>query len=103
VSDLISAFDEAMKAHERIRALVRVRGFDGVTRQALRHEALWSVKMRGLKQVERYALVGGPDWMDMVARWFTPVFPMETRHYAESEEAAAWDWLGARPSADQPP
>ena len=103
VGDLIAAFDEAMKAHERIRALVRVRGFDGVTRDALRHEGLWSVKMRGLRQVERYALVGGPAWMETVAGWLTPVVPIKTRHFAESEEAAAWDWLGAKPSAPRLP
>ena len=97
-----------MKAHERIRVLVRARDFDGLTLEALRNEALWSVKMRGLKQVERYALVGGPDWTAAVARWFTPLVRVETRHFAENEEERAWDWLEAKPlpsssSSEKPP
>ena len=97
MGQLITVFDEAMKAHERIRVLVRARDFDGVTFEALRNEALWSVKLRGLKQVERYALVGGPDWTAAVARWFTPLVRVETRHFAENEEERAWDWLEAKP------
>jgi hypothetical protein len=52
------------RPYQRLRVLVRVVDFNGVTLEALRAELLWSVKMRGLKQIERYALVGGPDWMD---------------------------------------
>ena len=48
-----------MKAHERIRVLVRARDFDGVTLEALRNEVLWSGKMRGPKQVECFALAVG--------------------------------------------
>ena len=71
--------------------------FDGVSLGALRYEGLWSVKMRGLKQVERYALVGGPDWMETVARWSEPLVRVETRYFDLSEEKRAWDWLEAQP------
>lgn len=94
---LISTFDESLRAHERLRVLVRVLGFDGVSLGALRREGLWSVKMRGLKQVERYALVGGPDWMETVAKWFAPLARVETRHFDLSEEERAWAWLEAQP------
>jgi hypothetical protein len=94
---LVSAFDESLRAHERLRVLVRVLDFDGVSLGALRNEALWSVKMRGLKQVERYALVGGPDWMETVARWSAPLVRVETQHFSLDEEQRAWDWLAAQP------
>src|SRR4051794_1819005 len=42
---LISTFDERLRARERLRVLVRVLGFDGVSLGALRREGLWSVKM----------------------------------------------------------
>jgi len=77
--------------------LVRVVDFAGVTAEALRHEGLWSVKMRGLQQVERYVIVGGSAWMGEIARWFAPFTRIRTRHFALSAEAAAWDWLEANP------
>jgi hypothetical protein len=94
---LVTTFDESLRAHERLRVLVRVLDFDGVSLGALRYEGLWSVKMRGLKQVKRYALVGGPDWMETVARWSEPLVRVETRHFDLSEEKRAWDWLEAQP------
>jgi len=94
---LISTFDEGLRAHERLGVLARVLDFDGVSLGALRHEGLWTMKMRGLKQVERYALVGGPDWMETVARWSAPLVRVETRHFDPSDEQCAWDWLEAQP------
>src|SRR4051794_6057587 len=94
---LVSTFDESMQAHERLRVLVRILDFDGVSLEALRHEGLWSVKMRGLKQVERYALVGGPNWMETVAKWSAPLTRVETRHFSPDEEERAWNWLEANP------
>jgi hypothetical protein len=94
---LVKTFDEGLRTHERLRILVRVLDFDGVSLGALQHDGLWSVKLRGLKQVERYALVGGPDWMETVARWSAPLVRVETRHFDLNEEQRAWDWLEAQP------
>jgi hypothetical protein len=97
MKDLVARFDEALTAHQRLRVLVRVVEFDGVTSEALRAESLWSVKMRGLKQIERYALVGGPDWMERIVQWSTPLLPIKTRYFDQTEEQLAWDWLEANP------
>jgi hypothetical protein len=97
MKDLISRFDEALTAHQRLRVLVRVGRFRRVTLEALGAESLWSVKMRGLKQIERYALVGGPDWMERIVHWSTPLLPIETRYFDQTGEQLAWDWLEANP------
>jgi len=93
MGSFLTVFDEAVRAHERVRVL----DCDGVTLETLRNEALWSLKRRGLEQVERYALVCGPGWMETVARWFTPMVRIQTRHFAAAEEETAWDWLEAKP------
>jgi hypothetical protein len=54
--------------------------------------------MRGLKQIERYALVGGPDWMDRIVQWSTPLLPIKTRYFDREEEQLAWNWLEASPT-----
>jgi hypothetical protein len=98
----VSAFEQALTAHERLRVLVRVVSFDGVTLEALREEGLASVKMRGWRQVERYALVGGPAWMAAVTGWATPLTRIQTRHFDAVREEDAWRWLEAEPRTTSP-
>jgi SpoIIAA-like len=98
---VIAVSEEALKAHERLRVLVRVVNFDGVGLEALREEGLVAMKMKGLRQVERYALVGGPTWMKTVAGWSSPLVRTETRHFDLAQEEAAWRWLEAEPRGAQ--
>jgi hypothetical protein len=94
---VIEVFESALDAHERLRVLVRVVSFDGLTLEALREEGLASVKMRGWRQVERYALVGGPTWMAAVTGWAAPLVRVQTRHFEATREDEAWRWLKAEP------
>jgi hypothetical protein len=92
---LIPMFDAAMKAHPKLRVLVRIVDFRGITVDALRAEGLVAIKMKGLRQVERYAIVGGPDWMKTTADSLGPWVPVQTRHFPAEREADAWAWLKA--------
>ncbi|WP_230530437.1 SpoIIAA family protein [Microvirga roseola] len=95
---LIATFNQAMDEHHRLRVLVRVRDFDGVTLDALRQEGLMAAKMRGWGKVERYALVGGPAWMEGVTASAAPFVGIQTRRYELADEAQAWSWLGGEPA-----
>jgi hypothetical protein len=99
---LVSAFEQALGAHERLRVLVRIVAFDGVTLEALREQGLASVKMRGWRQVERYALVGGPAWMAAVTGWAAPLTRIQTRHFDAAGEEEAWRWLEGEPRTPGP-
>jgi hypothetical protein len=99
---LIATSEEAMKAHEHVNVLVRVSRFDGVGLDAPREEGLASMKMKGWKQVDRYALVGGPAWMATVTGWFTPLVRTQTRHFDLDQEDEAWRWIGAERAPETP-
>jgi hypothetical protein len=94
---LISLFNRAMDDHNRLRMLVRVRNFDGVTLEALRQEGLFAAKVRGWDKVERYALVGGPAWLHTATRALAPLVGVETRIFAPEDEGQAWSWLDVKP------
>jgi hypothetical protein len=94
---LIAAFNQAIDTHDRVRVLVRVRTFDGVTLQALRQEGLVAAKLRGWRKIERYALVGGPAWMERLTKGMAPLVGIKTQHFRAEEEPQAWAWLGAEP------
>ncbi len=98
---LIATSEDALKTHERLRVLVRVVHFDGVSLEALREDGLVAMKMKGLRQVERYALVGGPPWMKTVAAWSSPLVRTETRHFDLGQEGEAWRWLQAEPGGSR--
>lgn len=102
---VIAVMDDALKAHEQLRILLKVRDFDGIGLDALREEGWVSMKMRGAKQVDRYALVGGPGWMQMVASWSAPLIGTEIRYFDPGQEDEAWRWLEAAPAErhDQSP
>lgn len=93
---MIAAFNQAMDAHDRLRVLVCLRTFDGVTLEALRQEGLMAAKLRGWHKVERYALVGGPTWIEGLTRGMAPLVGIETRHFNLEDEAQAWAWLDAK-------
>jgi SpoIIAA-like len=97
MQNLIGVFRQALDAHERLRVLVRVVNFDGVSLEALREEGLASVKMRGWRQVDRYAVVGGPAWMAALTSWSAPLVRIPTRHFDAAREDEAWQWLEAQP------
>jgi hypothetical protein len=95
---VIAMTDKALKAHEKLRVLLRVRDFDGIGLDALREEGLASIKMRGAKQIDRYALVGGPAWMQIVASWSAPLIATRIRYFEPEREDEAWRWLEAEPA-----
>ena len=97
---VIAASEAAMAAHGQVRVLLRVQGFEGVGLDALRQEGLAAMKLKGLRQVERYALVGGPAWMASVASWFPPLGRAQVRHFDLDREDEAWQWLEARPKPE---
>ncbi|WP_457091539.1 STAS/SEC14 domain-containing protein [Microvirga sp. P5_D2] len=99
---LVGAFEQALATNERLRVLVRVVNFDGITLEALREEGLASVKMRGWRQVERYALVGGPAWMATATGWTATLTRIQTQRFEAAREDEAWRWLEAEPRVGSP-
>jgi hypothetical protein len=49
-----------------------------------------------LARVERYAIVGGPAWLQLMIEATAPFVPFDLRYFEEADEAAAWEWVGAR-------
>lgn len=60
------------------------------------------MKLAMLDRVERYAVVGGPGWLRVWVAALAPVLKVDLRHFEADQEAAAWQWLGARPKVERP-
>ena len=49
-----------------------------------------------LARVERYAIVSGPTWLQLMIEATAPFVPFDLRYFKKTDEAAAWEWVGAR-------
>jgi hypothetical protein len=58
-------------------------------------ESYFRFKKTTLARVERYAIVGGPAWMQMLIKATAPFVHFDLRHFDEADEEKAWKWVGA--------
>jgi hypothetical protein len=96
VKNAAKVLNEAFDKHEKINVLVRMKDFRGYDLYALLNDELYRMKYKALSKVEKYAVIGAKPWMRNLMELISPLFKMETRVFDESEEAAAWEWVGAQ-------
>jgi hypothetical protein len=98
---LVDLFEELLRQNRTLRVLGRLKHFDGVAIGGILHREVLDVKRRSLSQVERFAIVGGPDWLGTWLSVLDSVFKIEIRHFELTDETKAWEWLGAQPVAER--
>lgn len=85
-----------------LRLLKRIKRLQGFEPAGLFDREYLAMKRGALERVERYAIVGGPDWLASWIKVLDPLFKTEIRHFKAEEEALAWAWLGAEPKQERP-
>lgn len=97
---LIDRVNAVLGRHDKVRMLNRVKHFGGVDPAVFMQSGLISMKLAAMQKVERYAIVGAPAWMSTAVATMNPLFSdIEMRTFAADQEADAWAWLGAKPTA----
>jgi len=97
VENAYGLIEAEFAGHDRIDLILRVadyKGFDwalAFSPQTLRR------KMRAIGHLRRYAVIGGPAWLPQAIALVAPFVSTQVRHFALADEAAAWNWLDARP------
>ena len=84
-----------------VRVLARVGELDVPSFSALLRERYLSLKKDTLRRLERYAVVGGPEWLRKSVQAMAPLFDFEIRHFTRADEAEAWQWIGAPRSSER--
>lgn len=77
----------------KLKLLNHVKHFAGFDPAILADPKYLELKLTLLRHVARYAIVGGPPWLDRLAKVADPLIRMEIRHFPEGEEQAARAWL----------
>lgn len=97
IENAYGLLEAAYQLHDKIDVLVRVSDYEGFDWQAVLSRTTFKAKSHALKHIRRYAVVGGPGWLHATMSLFNPLTPVESRHFNTEEEAAAWEWIGAKP------
>lgn len=93
---IIKKLEDFLASHDKVRMLNRMKQFNGIDPSVLMQSGLVSMKLSAMEKVERYAIVGAPDWMSKVIGTMNPVFPdIDIQTFAADQEEEAWAWLGA--------
>ncbi|WP_336985630.1 STAS/SEC14 domain-containing protein [Altererythrobacter aquiaggeris] len=93
----------ALRAEHRPRAvLVRYTLYDGFDPAILLDREYAKMKLGLLRLNEKYALVGGPEWMRELVKTIDPLLKADLRTFDLKDEARAWEWLAAEPVIERP-
>lgn len=89
--------EQFLSGHDTVRLLARMKNFEGFDPSILVHSSgLLSMKVDAMKKVERYAIVGAPNWMSKLIETVNPLFPkMEMKSFSSEQENEALAWLEA--------
>lgn len=90
---LNTMLEEAGEGGQKISLLVRFTHFGGFAPMMLLNGQLWTAKLAAIRNLHRYAIVGGGGWMEGVARLADPVTAVEMKCFPATEEDSARDWI----------
>ncbi len=75
------------------RLLVRITDLQGIQPSTLFDQQMIAMKQEARKHLDRYAVVGGPDWLQHLVRSLAPLFSFEIETFDLDDEDEAWDWV----------
>ena len=97
LENLYGLLDAAYADHEEIDLLIRLTGYDGMDWSAAFSESMISLREKSLKHLRRYAIVGGPFWLQSSVTLLQPFLSIDIRTFEDDEETEAWQWLETKP------
>jgi hypothetical protein len=96
VKAAVEAFKPFLERKGKVNVLGKLNGFGGFDLLALLEDEYIKLKIKSIKKVEKYAIIGAPGWMRNFLELVSPLLSMKVRVFDQSEEAAAWVWVGAQ-------
>lgn len=95
IKNAVAHAKELFVQEGKVNILGRFKNFNGFDLLAVFDDDLIKLKYQAMSKVEKYALVGPSPWLRNFLELMDPIFSVEIRVFDESDEAAAWDWVGA--------
>lgn len=98
VENLYGLLEGAYALHDKIDLLLRVVDFEGVEWDDVSTDTTRETRSHALEHIRRCAVVGEANAIRQMSSFFTPRATLERRNFDAGDEAAAWEWIGAKPA-----
>jgi len=98
LENLYGLLDAAYEGHDEIDLLIRLTGYDGVDWGSAFSESMLSMRAKSLRHLRRYAIVGGPLWIQASVTLMQPFLSIKMKTFESEDEPKAWEWLSAEPA-----
>jgi SpoIIAA-like len=99
IDQVLGVLRGELEARMSVRVLFRIEDMGGIEPAAVLKPTLFRMKLLGWRKIERYAVVGGPNWLERYVKIARTISNIDLRHFTLAQEAEAWTWLEAQPTA----
>ena len=97
VENLYGLFEAEADGFNHIDMIVIFKEYDGIDWESLFNEDTANIRAEAFKKLRRYAIVGGPSWLNLAVEFFRPFGRVETKWFASENIDKAWDYIEAKP------
>lgn len=94
MGELVDTLNHAFDRHDgKINLLLRFNDVDAHTAFKSLNLGVVKLKLRSLRHIARYAVVGAPVAADTMVNILRHIVPVDTRTFAPGDEQAAWAFV----------
>lgn len=96
IKEAVEVLKPYMDRKGKFNVLARMKDFHGFDLLSVFDDKLIKLKLKAPGKIDKYAVVGPKPWMRNLLELVNSVVRTEIRTFEASEEAAAWEWVGAQ-------
>lgn len=96
IKNAVNAVKPFIERDGKFNVLARMKNFHGFDLLSVFDDDLIKLKLKAPSKIGKYAVVGPKPWMRNMLELVDPLMSTEIRTFDASEEAAAWEWVGAQ-------
>lgn len=87
----LTHLERLIEQHGKIRVLGEVDDYHGLEAGAWWEDTKFSV--HHMRHIERFAIVGGPKWWEVLGKFLAPLTHTEARYFEPGQEEEARRWI----------
>jgi hypothetical protein len=96
IKNAVKEIKPFLEREGKFNVLARMKDFNGFDLLSIFDDDLIRLKLKAPSKIARYAVVGPKPWMRNLLELVSPLISTEIRAFDDSEEPAAWEWVGAQ-------
>lgn len=97
VENLYGLFEAEAEGFDHIDMIVIFKEYDGIDWESLFNEDTAKIRAEAFQKLNRYAIVGGPSWLNLAFEFFRPLGQIKAKWFSQKNIREAWGYIEAKP------